>query len=169
MSTKQHALSTSLPPPPPSTHATTRAQIRTQIHRIIQDILRQSLTIQERDSHLRRCLESGSPVIFDEVSIAKRVNLSFDKRRRQMLKQSYLYDRIFYMKANTIEEYYDVNTLERRVLSLGQIFVQRARARDIRRSALRDQGARRESQETTSRTRGSRRWEEGWVVCFIQP
>lgn len=157
MSTNQHALSTSLPPPPPSTHATTRAQIRAQTHRIIQDILRQSLTIQERDSHLRRCLESGSPIIFDEVSIAKRVNVGFDKRRRQMLKQSYLYDRIFYMKANTIEEYYDVSTLERRVLSLGQIFVQRARVRDIRRLALRDQSVVRESQRRTTRRRGGRR------------
>ena len=74
-----------------------------------------------------------------------------------MLKQSYLYDRIFYMKANTIEEYYDVSTLERRVLSLGQIFVQRARVRDIRRLALRDQSVVRESQRRTTRRRGGRR------------
>ncbi|KAL3773743.1 hypothetical protein HJC23_012024 [Cyclotella cryptica] len=156
MSTNQQALSTSLPPPPASTHAIARSQIRAQTHQIIQDLLRQSLTIQERDSHLRRCLESGAPVIFDEVSIAKRVNSLFDKKRRQMLKQSYLYDRIFYMKANTMEEYYDVSTLERRVLSLGQIFVQRARARDIRRLALRDQSAARENQRRTRRRRVSR-------------
>jgi hypothetical protein len=48
-----------------------------------------------------------------------------------MLKQSFLYDRIFYMKANKLAEYYNLDTLERRVTILGQMFAQRGRAREL--------------------------------------
>ena len=46
--------------------------------------------------------------------------------RDEVLRKSYRYDAIFYMRANTIDEYGDVDTLEGRVRSLSRAFQLRA-------------------------------------------
>jgi hypothetical protein len=126
-----HSLTALHPPPAPETHTTTRSQIRTRTHQVIGQLLRDGLYIQERDAYRRQCLEAGKPVVYNQTTIQKRVNILFEKKRKDMLKQSFLYDRIFYMKANKLDEYYNLDTLERRVTILGQMFAQRGRAREL--------------------------------------
>lgn len=46
--------------------------------------------------------------------------------RDEVLRKSYRYDAILYMRANTIDEYGDVDTLEGRVRSLSRAFELRA-------------------------------------------
>lgn len=112
-------------PPPPSTHTITRSQVRSTTQLIITQILRQSLTTQERN----RALLAGRHV--DEATLTKLVAAGLEMRRRYILRQSHLFDRIFYMKANVLSDYYCMETLEHRVHSLGTVFAQRARDREF--------------------------------------
>ena len=123
-----HELSAPHPHPDPSTHATSRTQIRALIVQIISQFLRTSILHQERNRIIRTFAAVGMTPRIDPAYLSKRVALQFEARLPNLRKQSYLYDRILYLKANTMEEYYDLETLPRRVEKVGGMLAQRARA-----------------------------------------
>ena len=101
----------------------TRRQIRLATHRILTTLTRQSLLREEEQNALKH-QQDGEDISPSEIATAVEGRLK--SVREEVLRKSYRYDAIFYMRANTIDEYGDVDTLEGRVRSLSRAFELRA-------------------------------------------
>ena len=112
-------------PPHPSTHTITRQEIKYYIQLYITAVIRQTLLHEEMEKMQQDVHNTES--LLDLIQINKTVNKKMKRHRSFIKRQAFFFEHILYKRATTMEEYYNLEDLDRRLDEVGRILNERRR------------------------------------------